>query len=370
MTLNPMKNNPNPLTENRGMALVAVLAVVSLLLIAALELARTTGISALVSADHADRTITLERARTGLHLAMALLAEDGTGSDIDSIQEDWARPEKLALAVKSLGLDKEDLQIEIKDERGKLPVNALIKKHPGRELSTDSFKVWEKFFENFTEDPADQINALVDWLDHRDDEAVTGMSGAESDYYLSLDPSYSCGNGPFTHISELFLVKGISKDLFKVKSEEDEEESIPVSPGELITVHGIDEDSSGKTTGSYAFSPKININTAPELVIKALLPREKADLAKDIISYRIEQSDDKDFIHPLDEGWFDIIVGLSEKEKVEFNRLVRYDTDLFSVTSRATGVTSKATLSALIYRTKDQLSGKWSCRLLQVTKEK
>jgi len=209
------------------------------------------------------------------------------------------------------------------------------------------------------------LNAIQDWLDHRDDDAVTGISGAESDYYLSSDQPYTCANGPFTHISELFLVKGMSLELFEANP--DEEDAQTIIPHEVITVHGLDEKDSGK--GYYTFSTRVNINTAPEQVIAALLPRNKTDLAKDLVSYRVEQTEDDDFINPLDKGWTDQVIFLSTEEKANFDRLIRYDSNLFRVNAKAKVNLTKITLHALIQRTKDKLTGKWSCRIVQVTKE-
>ncbi|MEP6663820.1 MAG: general secretion pathway protein GspK [Verrucomicrobiota bacterium] len=49
-------------------------------------------------------------------------------------------------------------------------------------------------------------DSVLDWLDKDED---THLSGAESDYYLSLDSPYLCKNGPMGDISELLLIKGV-----------------------------------------------------------------------------------------------------------------------------------------------------------------
>ena len=77
------------LSECSGMALVMVLAVISILLVAALELSRQTGVLAVSAARQADYVIAHERAMSGVHLAMALLCDDAAKTSIDSIQEDW-----------------------------------------------------------------------------------------------------------------------------------------------------------------------------------------------------------------------------------------------------------------------------------------
>jgi general secretion pathway protein K len=49
-------------------------------------------------------------------------------------------------------------------------------------------------------------DSILDWIDQDDDNH---LSGAESDYYLSLDAPYVPKNGPMDDISELLMVKGV-----------------------------------------------------------------------------------------------------------------------------------------------------------------
>ncbi|MEO5803056.1 MAG: general secretion pathway protein GspK [Verrucomicrobiota bacterium] len=49
-------------------------------------------------------------------------------------------------------------------------------------------------------------DSILDWIDKDDDNH---LSGAESDFYLGLDPPYLPKNGPMDDISELLLVNGI-----------------------------------------------------------------------------------------------------------------------------------------------------------------
>ena len=49
-------------------------------------------------------------------------------------------------------------------------------------------------------------DSILDWIDKDDDPH---LSGAESDYYLSLNPPYVSKNGPFDDITELLLLKGV-----------------------------------------------------------------------------------------------------------------------------------------------------------------
>jgi general secretion pathway protein K len=54
-------------------------------------------------------------------------------------------------------------------------------------------------------------DSLNDWRD-RDDNPH--LSGAESDYYLSLRPAYHCKNGPLDDLTELLLVRGITPAMY------------------------------------------------------------------------------------------------------------------------------------------------------------
>lgn len=49
-------------------------------------------------------------------------------------------------------------------------------------------------------------DSILDWIDKDDDPH---LSGAESDYYMSLNPPYVSKSGPIDDISELLLMKGI-----------------------------------------------------------------------------------------------------------------------------------------------------------------
>jgi DNA uptake protein ComE-like DNA-binding protein len=53
-------------------------------------------------------------------------------------------------------------------------------------------------------------DAVLDWIDPDDDQRE---SGAERDYYSSLEPPYAPRNGPLGSIEELLLVKGVTPAL-------------------------------------------------------------------------------------------------------------------------------------------------------------
>ncbi|MBU0973018.1 MAG: general secretion pathway protein GspK, partial [Proteobacteria bacterium] len=299
------------LTNNSGIALMVTLAVISVLLTAALYLARITGESVMATGKETDDFIAREMALSGIHLAMALLAEDAAKNEIDSVQEDWANPKKIIDAVNQLGFAQGTLLLTITDELGKLQVNALLKAFPGNELNQDQIMLWENFLSlriapdksEDSQDVSEIINSLKDWLDSGDDDAITGLSGAESEYYLGLEYPYACSNGPFNRVSELLSVKGITPELLHTGTAEEAPGDTPPEKAleftDVFTVYGMEKASPGPKT--YGFPGKININTAGIEVIAALLPRGMEDLARDLIDFREETAEDEEtFINLLD----------------------------------------------------------------------
>ena len=92
----------------------------------------------------------------------------------------------------------------LQDESARLNVNALvsaetIKKNSGRQMLMG--------LPGMTEEIAD---AILDWIDA---DRQPRQSGAESDYYASLQPPYGPKNGPLESIEELLLVRGVTPRL-------------------------------------------------------------------------------------------------------------------------------------------------------------
>ncbi len=55
------------------------------------------------------------------------------------------------------------------------------------------------------------VDSILDW---RDEDDLARVNGAESEYYLSLSPSYTPKNGPFDTVEELLWVRGVTPELF------------------------------------------------------------------------------------------------------------------------------------------------------------
>ncbi|WP_054695253.1 type II secretion system protein GspK [Desulfosarcina cetonica] len=58
---------------------------------------------------------------------MIMLINDRKANDTDTLQEDWANPEKVAEMMALMPFEDGNLDVRIVDERGKIQVNALVK---------------------------------------------------------------------------------------------------------------------------------------------------------------------------------------------------------------------------------------------------
>jgi general secretion pathway protein K len=102
-------------------------------------------------------------------------------------------------------------------------------------------------------------DSIVDWRDTND---LHMLNGAEEDYYQSLEKPYGCKDGPFDVVDELMLVKGVTQEIFYGSSRRvesatgDETERKYAGIEQYFTSWG---------------SNTVNINTAPEIVLEAVL---------------------------------------------------------------------------------------------------
>lgn len=405
-------------SNHKGMALLITLALISVLMAAALELARGSGDSAENDKKQADRFQAEEMAKSGIDLAMFILTRDAEQNEIDSVQEMWADPEIIGAAVQLLGFEG-SLDVVISDELGKIQVNALLTQFPGAQINNDQSALWERFL-NLTisgdksfdlRDPAEIINSLKDWLDSGDDDAISGLSGAEADYYEALEPPVVCSNGPLNKVEELFMVKGVSADIAslpanlidkpkddlsrsvingftktaetgsaKANSSAFDTREVPVpdlsnnplkervslDPSHIFTVYGID--SSKKEGTRFTYPGTININTANVAVLAAMLPSGMEDQASELVDFRNEKEQNgKTFANALDSGWYKRVIALSPKDTQDFEKLARYSSNFFRVDATAQLNDANISLTGFIKREKKAESGKWSSALLQLT---
>lgn len=303
-------NASAPLKNSSGMALLITLTVITLLMVTTVELNRRARSDIHSTAISRDRYLVSEMLTSGVHLAMAMLAEDRRDTEVDSLQEDWADPDKIEAMLQAIPFADGEIALQISDERSRVQVNALVKFPEGREFNEDQRRIWERMLrvamlaheQTEETDPVSTIiNSLKDWMDSGDDDAITGLTGAESDYYRDLSPPYACRNGRFTHTAEILQVQGMTPELFYGNEE---------IPGlvDYLSVMGMTDDGGGR----FTFDGRININTAPLPVLMALLPEENRDLALAIEEYR-QEKDGETYVHDLSSPtWYRNVPGAGD----------------------------------------------------------
>jgi type II secretory pathway component PulK len=128
--------------------------------------------------------------------------------------------------------------------------------------------------------------AILDWRDRDDMESAGG--GAEQAYYASLNPPYAPKNGPIDDLSELLRVRGISPGLYWGRRISGSGDVRPIRPriGEIVTAVPPDDSGAGCVDIFTSISSsRVNVNTAPLVVLKLLLGGDEG-MAQQIIERR------------------------------------------------------------------------------------
>ncbi|MEW5909661.1 MAG: general secretion pathway protein GspK [Thermodesulfobacteriota bacterium] len=345
--------------NNRGIALFLTLSIVSLITIISMTLHRRSRDFLSFASAHRDRLTRVEMSSSGIHTAMSILARDKALTTADSIQEDWANPQFLSTITDQFSFEDGRVSITISDEMGKIQINALVKYPEGRHFNELQKELWLRLLTSLKDQSGIQegfeaesiLNAVKDWLDFGDGDAISGINGAESAYYLALTPPYSSRNGSMVQLSEIVLVKGIGPDLLNrlggIRG-----------VSNYLTVFG----AVPSNNGSFTFEGKVNINTASLPILTSLLPPSDQILAKFIDDYRRETAGSK-FIHDLsDPAWYRKVPGCGDL-KIDPG-MMTISSDVFRIESTAELNGIKTTTIAVIIREKEESTDRWTCKVL------
>jgi len=344
-------------------ALLITLGVTTVLVAAALEYNRRARYAVVSSAAARNDLSMTEMAAAGVHVAMAILAKDKVDNANDTPMDDWADPVHIEDVLKEFPFEDGQLSLVITDELGKIQVNALLDDKDKKGFNEIQRTLWDRFLQYYADrkelklelkndsEPTAIINSLKDWLDSGDDDAITGLSGAETSYYEGKRPPYPARNGPLTDLNELLLVKGITPELFYGTAE------IP-GISRYLTVLGM---APGEGTGA-SFPGRINITTAGIPVLFALLPAENKDMVEVIDELRRNIASGKQKVDLRNPAWLNQIPGLAGL-KIDLN-LITPESDLFRVESTAGLHDAATTVTAVLQRVKAPQTGKWTCRIL------
>jgi len=221
------------LGDEKGMVLLLVLVVVVLLSALVSEFSFSSLIDLRLAETYRDSTSAYYLARGGVPAAQIILKDDKNTFD--------ARSEMWGGGVANLSVGGGRISVSIEDLDGLLDINALV---TGDNPQTEQKLRFQRLFENLgLNDPQSLVAALIDWLDSDNEVYVKdGALGAESSYYLGLDPPYQARNGKIETLEELSLVRGFTPEVIKM-----------IKP--YVTLYG---------------NMQVNCNTAPPEVIATL----------------------------------------------------------------------------------------------------
>ena len=249
--------------KQSGIALITAILVVALASIAAAAML----VSANISIHRASNLQETEKAwwyADGIESwVKTILERDAADNTIDSFKDAWAQP------VDYLPVDEGHVRGRIEDLQGRLNLNNF----GADQAHFDKYTVLlERLFQNIPDvDPAlakPLAGAIRDWIDS--DSEPTGFDGAEDSEYLTLTPPYRTPNRLMESVSEVLAIKGMTKDLYYKLTHCAMTKTGPVS---CITVLPLNT-----SVGSTSAITPINVNTAPEPLLRALTKQPTTSL--------------------------------------------------------------------------------------------
>lgn len=252
MRLNRTKSKPG------GFVLVVVLCTIIMLAVLLFGFNRKSRAELLAVGRTQKSAQALNCARTGFNIAIAALKSP---ADIDTNG-------KLLSGEKCIAVGDGTCSITVTEESGKLNVN-LLKSKAGV-LNRTRIDQLLRLIDLLNRRRLDDLHigytlvpSIIDWTDS--DELRTCLPfiknenlGAESDYYVGLEPPYRCRNNSLDTTEELLLVKGITPQIFE-------------RIRDYVTVKG---------------DGKVNINCASKLVLETLSENMDPALAQMLIDRR------------------------------------------------------------------------------------
>jgi general secretion pathway protein K len=206
-----MRPTPSGVKRESGIALIVVMLVIIVLAGLATAFAFQMKVEMRLARYSSDSTRMQWIGRSGVEKARYLLSMQslvpGRGN-YEALNQKWAHGhgdtnELLA----GIGLDNQEVDggvynVVITDMERKFNINAADEPLLQQALTVIGVDASE--FSKITD-------SILDW---RDPDSDPRLSGAEDDYYLSLNPPYNCKNGYIDDLSELLLVKGVSPQIY------------------------------------------------------------------------------------------------------------------------------------------------------------
>ncbi|TAL26521.1 MAG: hypothetical protein EPN94_03080 [Nitrospirae bacterium] len=187
--------------QNAGIALLMTLWVLVMLSVIAMSFSFSTRWGSASTRNFKEETKAYYLAMSGYQEAVGYLLSDKDGMvDYLDAEGNLHIDEETKPVTGSRVTDEAELEIKITDEGSRVNINVAD--------GTSLKKVLD-----YVGMPPDSEQEIIDSiLDWKDSDKEHHLSGAEDEYYESLDPPYKAKNRNFDSVEELLLVKGFKPE--------------------------------------------------------------------------------------------------------------------------------------------------------------
>ncbi len=259
--------------NSRGIALILVLWVVTILSVIVLEFCFAMRTELNITKNYKEELEAHAMAEGGVERAVAELVYKNDPrvqqlrktfklEEIPTEKKEWMTDGRPYL----FSFDRGVCEVRVTSEAGKVNINLV------------SEQMLKKILENLGVELEKReiiVDSIMDW---RDTDDFYRINGAENDYYQSLKEPYFCKNGPLSSIEEMLLIRGITPDLFYGRKRKTEEETPQDSLIGLKDIFSI-----------YSPMQQIDINSATEAALRMILGISPP-MARQIVQAREEKT--------------------------------------------------------------------------------
>jgi len=235
-----------PYTIQRGVALITAVLIVAIVATVAVFVGLHQQIWLRQTQNLMDRAQATAIHQGSLFWASQILAKDAKNSTTDNLTEDWAKP------LPPLPVEGGVIVASLSDAQARFNLNNLWQNN---KPSTEYGAVFQRLLEQLGLDPVLK-DTLIDWLDG---DPQTRPNGAEDIEYLNSEPPYRAANRSLESVEELRLVKGFD-----------------AATVDMLRPYVV----------ALPNATTINVNTAPNLLLAALVQGLSTTTADEIVSER------------------------------------------------------------------------------------
>jgi len=192
-------------SNERGVAILAVLLGIALMTLIVVDFAMTSGLGFVSAANQANELRAGYLARSGISMGLALLAADARSdaqskTPTDTLSDVWAVP------FPPMDVEGGNVSLSIVDEARKLPINLMV--NQGGAPNQAAIAKMQRLF-TILDVNTDLIQGIIQWI------SPNGANGAGGDsFYAGLIPPYAPRNGPMPTIADLQMVEGFNQAIF------------------------------------------------------------------------------------------------------------------------------------------------------------